>query len=104
MKAILEKAVQWNIPQGEDNIPRLAKECKEHPTVRSTSYMEVSKGLQTSGCSKDEMMWNWSVMGVIEMPHGKLFVCPNDWVLEPFAGHFVVLNDNEYKALKDNHE
>ena len=49
-----------------------------HPSIRPTSYMEVHQLLGTSGCSNDAAMWDWSVLGVIENPRGKVVVFPGD--------------------------
>lgn len=99
VKEILEKAVRWNAPVDKDTALIYASDCKDHTAVRHTSYMEVHEMLKTSGCSKEYPWWNWSVMGVIDMEHGKLSVSPGDWVVEIAEGHYIVLKDETYKTL-----
>ncbi len=75
------RAVQWNIID-EGSRPKFGYECKDHPGVRGTSYSEVFALLGTSGCSRLEPYWDWSVMGVIETNYGKHVVVPGDWIVE----------------------
>lgn len=89
-------AIQWNTAK-IDGVPIFANLCKDHPAVRPVSYMEVNKLIGTSGCSKDQPYWVWTVMGVIETFQGKLLVCPGDWIIEILPNHFVILSDEEYK-------
>jgi hypothetical protein len=42
--------------------------------VKHTSYMQVARLLDTSGCSKSG--WAWMCCGVIETEHGSLVVHP----------------------------
>ncbi len=57
--------------------------------VRSTSYIEISQLLGTSGCSKEWPHWDWSVMGVIDTPKGKLAVSPGDRLLRVAENYIV---------------
>jgi len=96
-------AVRWNAPpkdaaQGAGR-PRLARECNDHPSVRPTSYDEVSAGLGTCGCSKDYPWWTHNVMGVIDSQKGKLFVSPGDWVISMGEGQHLVLSDTHYNEF-----
>lgn len=68
-----------------------------HPAVRGTTYMEVHQLIGTAGVSPEEPYWIWSTMGVIETTRGKLLVCPNDWVLEPSEGFYIVMPDDVYR-------
>lgn len=85
--------VQWNVNKVN------GYECLDHPKVQGTSYMEVYHLIGTSGCSNDEYMWQWSVMGVIATKKGKLLVNPCDWVVEVTKDHFLVLDDTTYRNL-----
>lgn len=92
------RQVCWNKPD-KDGKPKHTDECKDHPAVRRTSYMEIHHLIGTSGCSKEEPYWTWMVMGVIETPRGKLVVNPGDWIVEPLKGYYQVLTDEQFKAL-----
>lgn len=71
------KATQWN------KEVKHARECKDHPLVTGTDYMQVHRLLGTNGCSKEEPYWDWSVMGVIRNHRGELVtVNPGDYILE----------------------
>lgn len=76
-----EAPVQWN-----KNAQELGAECKDHPAVRGTTYLEVAYICSTSGCSPDEAMWDWARMGVIATRYGRQVVCPNDWVITDAFG------------------
>ena len=56
------------------------------PGVRCTTYSEVAHMLGTSGCSKTEPFWDWSVMGVIDTLEGQHVVCPGDYVITGVKG------------------
>lgn len=71
----------------------------DHPAVRRTSYMEIADLLTTSGCSKHEPYWVWSAMGILELPNGKLAVCPGDWILTHATGSHIVVTDEEYNLV-----
>jgi hypothetical protein len=89
----IQKATRWNTEAIN------GYECLDHPKVTGTSYMEVHKLIGTSGCSRDERMYQWSVMGVITTRQGKLLVNPGDWVVEVTPEHFLVLDDTTYRNL-----
>lgn len=92
------EAVQWNVP-GRDGKPKLAKECKDHPAVRGTSRVEVFMLLGTSGCSKEEPHWDWSVMGVIQTISGPHTISPGDWVItEPDGVNFYLCRRDVFEA------
>jgi len=80
------EAVQWNVPSKDGGKVMLGSECGDHPSVRGTTYMEISDLIGTSGCSKGEPMWDWSVMGVIETPYGKMVVTPGDFIVRMLDG------------------
>lgn len=85
-------AVRWNV-----NGKKLGRECKDHTAVRGTSYMEVARMLGTSGCSKDEKMWDWARMGVLVNPNGDLrIVVPGDWIVE-LGEHITVVSPEEFE-------
>lgn len=81
----------WNPPihQSElapkiKNIPRNVLDLsveENHPLVRNTCYMEVHHGLGTNGCSPESPWWNWTCIGVIDTPRGKIFVFPGDYIV-----------------------
>jgi hypothetical protein len=79
-RPVVVEAVQWN-PDAQ-----LTRECDDHPSVRPTTYGEVSDLLGTSGCSKKKPYWDWSVMGVIDTLGGKHVVSPGDWIIEGVRG------------------
>ena len=85
--------VQWNV----NCLNGYA--CTDHPAVQGTNYMEVHNLIGTSGCSKGNPWWQWSVMGVILTEQGKLLVNPGDWVVEVVKDHFLVLDDTTYRNL-----
>lgn len=82
-KPVVIEAVQWNPPF--DGKARLAREL-DCPGVRSTSYEEIARILGTSGCSKEEPYWDWSVLGVIETLEGPHVACPGDWIITGVKG------------------
>lgn len=86
-KPVVIEAVRWNAPDEMGRV-KLARECDDHPAVRMTSYMEVNELIGTSGCSRDCVMWDWSVLGLIESPEGKQIVRPGDWIIKGVAGEF----------------
>jgi len=65
-------------------------ELEDQTIVRATSYMEVNTLLGTSGCSKDQNLWSWEVLGIIETQRGRLVVCPGDLVTELPDGVYIV--------------
>ncbi len=87
-------AVQWN-----KDIIR-ARDCEDHPKVRSTSYMEVYNLIGTSGCSNEEPYWNWEVLGVIETPNGKLVVNPGTWIIEHHSMLLGIVKTGKLKYLE----
>ena len=86
-KPVVVEAIQWNVPD-ENGKVKLAKDCKDHPKVRPTSYLEVSEMLGTAGCSQEEPYWDWSVMGVIDTLEGKHIVRPGDYIIKGVKGEF----------------
>lgn len=61
---------------------QLTHELKDRTLVEPIGYMEVNQLIGTSGCSRYHPYWDWSVLGVIEMDHGKLLVSPGDTIIE----------------------
>lgn len=86
-KPIIIEAVQWNVPNKDGKV-LLARECKDHPKVRPTSYLEVSTLCGTAGCSKEPPHWGWEVMGVIDTLEGKHIVSPGDYIIKGVKGEF----------------
>ena len=86
-KPVVVEAIQWNVPD-ENGKVKLAKDCKDHPKVRPTSYLEVSEMLGTAGCSQEQPYWDWSVMGVIDTLEGKHIVRPGDYIIKGVKGEF----------------
>jgi hypothetical protein len=72
-----------------------ARDCKDHPEVRSTSYGEVFEILGTAGCSREEPFWSWMVLGVLETERGKQLVCPGDSIIEIVEGVYLVTSDTD---------
>jgi hypothetical protein len=70
----------------------------EHKMIRHTSYMEVANLLKTSGCSKDEPYWDWTVLGVVETNKGILVLSPGDWFNEFDDGSVSVSKEPVFKA------
>lgn len=85
-KPVVIEAVQWNVPPADGSAPALGRECKDHPAVRGTTYMEVRELLGTSGCSREAPYWDWAVMGVIETLEGRHVVIPGDWIITGVQG------------------
>ena len=93
------KPVRWNVGS-ETYTPKDARDCKDHPAVRNTSYGEVHDLIGTNGCSYTPDLWTWCVMGVIEQSNRqRLIVNPGDWILEPVPGVFLVLTDEQFRSL-----
>ena len=86
-KPVVIEAIQWNTPDKNGKV-KLARECKDHPKVRPTSYLEVSEMLGTAGCSCEQPYWDWSVMGVIDTLEGKHIVRPGDYIIKGVKGEF----------------
>lgn len=101
LRQMFNPPVQWNpVVEGGKPLDFLDEGFAElHPAVKATSYMQIHHLIGTSGCSKDEPWWTWTVMGVLETKHGKQVVAPNDWIIEAAAGVFIVLTDAEFKAM-----
>jgi hypothetical protein len=95
LTALRKEPVQWNTSEP----PLDARDCKDHPAVRNTDYMEVHHLTGTSGCSPKQPYWTWPVLGVIERDSGKQLVVPGDWILEPTEGVYVVIHNEQYEAL-----
>jgi len=83
-KPVVIDAVRWNAPS--NGKVSLARECRDHPSVRGTGYMEVFSLLGTSGCSTSEPYWSWGVLGVIDTLEGKHIVTPGDWIITGVSG------------------
>lgn len=92
-------SVRWNAPSPIDGRPIFASDCFDHPSVQPTTYMEVAESLGTSGCSKKEPYWIWSVMGVLHTSRGKLFVNPGDYVVWFGGDSYLVLSEAQYLEL-----
>lgn len=93
------KATRWNAPSSDAAKPVWTRDCKDHAAVRQTTYMEIADIYGTSGCSKQEPYWTYTVLGIIETPRGKLVVEPGDWIVEPMDGAIMVIPDNLYHRL-----
>lgn len=74
----------WNKEAG------LAFDCKDHPKVRSTSYIEIHNLIGTSGCSKEPPYWDWSVLGILDSERGKTIVYPGDVLLDLESGETLI--------------
>lgn len=101
------KAIQWNVPKltksssgGEFLRPMLARECFDHPLVMPTDYMEVANLLKTSGCSREEPYWNWSVLGVLATDRGIVVVYPGDWIVTRNGKSFSISNEDFHNYFK----
>lgn len=96
-KVIDMKITQWN------KDAKYSHECKDHPDVKPTSYVEVYNLIGTSGCFKYPPYWDWSVMGIIKSGRGKMLVCPGDWVIEVVEDVFIVIDNETFQKsyLKD---
>lgn len=94
------QAIQWN-PPARDGRAVFAADCQDHPAVRPTSYMEVWELIRTSGCSKEEPYWVWSVMGVLETPKGRLVVSPGDWIIELPGTQYAVIPNTVYEQYPE---
>jgi len=69
----------------------------DHPSVRGTSYAEVSRVLGTSGCSREEPYWGWHVMGMIDTLEGAHAVIPGDWVITGVRGEVYPCKDGIFR-------
>jgi hypothetical protein len=87
--------IQWNPAEP----PQDARNCKDHPAVRNTDYMEVHHLTGTSGCSPKYPHWTWPVLGVIESGSSKQLVVPGDWIFEPIEGQYVIISAIQYSAI-----
>ncbi len=97
LKFIKADWVQWNFRKTENGL-YLGRDCKDHPAVRGTDYMEIHRLLGTSGCSTEFPHYNWEVMGVIENIHGKQVVSPGNWIGTLLPGVHVVMTDEEHRS------
>ena len=86
-KPVVVEAIRWNVPDKNGKV-LLARECKDHPGVRPTSYNEVFEMCNTSGCSSEPPHWDWAAMGVIDTLEGKHVVSPGDFIIEGVKGEF----------------
>lgn len=86
-KPIVVEAVRWNVPDKKGKV-LLARECKDHPNVRPTSYLNVSRLCDSSGCYPDQPYWGWEVLGVIDTLEGKHIVSPGDYIIKGVQGEF----------------
>lgn len=107
--AVKIRTARWNDPVDweESNtvsrakVPKMARDAG-HPSwakVRPTDYNEVSDILGTAGCSKFAPHYTWTVLGVIETPHGKQIVSPGDWIVELYPGRPIVMPHDEYVKM-----
>lgn len=87
-------AIRWNIPVFGVPHDHMSG-YKGHPKVRFTTYDEVFEILKTPGNSKNNPLWTWQVLGILETVRGKLIVYPGDWIVELFPDHFIALTDFE---------
>lgn len=86
-RPVVVEAIQWNAPD-TNGMPIWVRDCKDHPMVRPTDYMEIFNLLGTSGCSSDSNMWSWEVMGVIDTLEGKHVVTPGDFIIKGVDGEY----------------
>lgn len=93
--SVRKDPVQWNATEP----PQDARNCKDHPAVRNTDYMEVHHLTGTSGCSPQHPHWTWPVLGVIEDETSKQLVVPGDWIFEVSEGKYVVVHAHQYEAI-----
>jgi len=97
----MAKSTQWNpnrIWQADREIVytengRAESYITEHPLIRHTYYSEVSSILGTSGCSRHKPYWDNSVMGVIKLDYGKLFINPGQWLNEYDNGTVTITDE-----------
>jgi len=84
-KPTVVEAYQWNPPEfGIEGFPYgRPKDWENTRTdhVRKTTYLEVARLLETSGCSKEQPHWDYSVMGVIDTISGPHTISPGDYVV-----------------------
>lgn len=86
-KPVVIEAYVFNPPTAEGG-PKWSVNWEENefPGVRPTSYLEVGKALNTSGCSKEHPYWGWEVMGAIESLEGPMFASPGDYIITGVNG------------------
>ena len=99
-KPIVVEAIQWNVPDKNRKV-KLAKDCKDHPEVRPTSYKEVYRLCGTAGYSPEPPYWDWSVMGVIDTLEGKHIVRPGDYIIKGVKGEFYPCKPDIFKMTYD---
>jgi hypothetical protein len=100
------KSTQWNPnhigwmdrPTERDEVRHRNVPVTEHKLIEHTSYMEVAKLLNTSGCSKEEPYWDWTVLGVVKTNKGMLVLSPGDWFNEFDDGSVSVSKEPFFKA------
>lgn len=90
-KPIVVDAVQWF-------------KYGDHPSVRKTSYGEVSDELGTSGCSRREPYYAWHVMGMIDTLEGKHAVTPGDWIITGIQGEVYPCRPDIFEATYELEE
>lgn len=74
-----------------------------HPAIRGTNWEEVSKLLDTGGCGRVAPNWSYMYLGMVSTEHGKLIISPDEWLLEPFPGVFLILTNEQFEtALAEN--
>lgn len=61
---------------------QLTHELNDRSLAVPISYMGVNQLIGTTGCSRHHPYWDWAVLGVIDMDHGKLLVSPGDTIIE----------------------
>lgn len=102
VKDRLPSLVQWN-PFTSNEKPRLSHELvreASYPGIRPTCYEEVASLLKTSGCSRLEPYWDWSVIGAIDTLRGTELVFPGDWVkLNPNTGTAVGVHTDDHGGV-----
>jgi hypothetical protein len=90
-KPVVIDAWEWNPPrEGKPPLMWMDWTANEilNGIVRPTGYLEVHEMLGTTGCSRGEPYWDWSVLGVIQTLEGKHIVTPGDFVIRGVSGEF----------------
>jgi hypothetical protein len=85
----------WATPHAPVN----TRELPPHPHIKPTSYMELSKLLDTAGCTRTEPMWIWNVCGLVSTVHGQFILGPGDWLVTLVNGVMVGMTNDEYVSL-----
>lgn len=90
---------QFNPTHLNPEAPFATREISDlHPAIRGTHWEEVSKLLGTGGCSKVAPNWSYMYLGMVNTEHGKLIIAPDEWLLEPFPGTYLILTHEQFET------